>query len=50
MQIHSSDSDIVQFEDTLKAAALSTWNRVRSTSELSSFIDRRHAALADIEL
>ncbi|AKM80443.1 MAG: hypothetical protein UW38_C0001G0596 [Candidatus Saccharibacteria bacterium GW2011_GWC2_44_17] len=50
METPSGDSTVAQFEDALKALTLSTWNRVRSQEELSSFIDRRHTALTDIEL
>lgn len=50
MQTPSSDSNIAQFESALKSITLATWNRVRSRDELTSFIDRRHTAVADIEL
>jgi hypothetical protein len=46
----SSDSDVAQFEDALRQVTIATWNRVRSSGELKQFIDRRHSALADIEL
>lgn len=46
----SSGSDVAQFEDALKQVTIATWNRVRSSDELTSFVDRRHAALAEIEL
>lgn len=46
----SSGYDVAEFEDDLKQVTIATWNRVRSSEELTSFIDRRHAALAEIEL
>lgn len=46
----TSDSDVAQFEDALTQVAVATWNRVRSSTELQNFIDRRHSELADIEL
>jgi hypothetical protein len=50
MQTTSSDSDVANFEDALSSITLASWNRVRSSEELLSFIDTRHAALADVEL
>lgn len=50
MQTLSGDSDIAQFEDALNQIATATWNRMRSNQELNDFIDRRHSALANIEL
>lgn len=50
MQTPSSDSDVAQFEDALNQVAVATWNRVRSSNELTEFLDRRYTALADIEL
>lgn len=46
----SSGSDVAQFEDDLKQVTIATWNRVRSSDELTSFVDRHHAALTEIEL
>lgn len=50
MKNASSDSDVVQFEDALKSVTIATWNRVRSSTELRDFVERRHNALAEIEL
>lgn len=50
MSDSKSDSMVAEFEDTLRQVTVATWNRVRSSDELRDFIDRRHSALADIEL
>ncbi len=50
MKNTSSDSEVAQFEAALKSVTVATWNRVRSSNELQDFIERRHNALAEIEL
>lgn len=45
MQSHVLDTESVSASDVLM-----TWNRQRSTEELTSFISGRHAQLEDIEL
>lgn len=44
MEIDAADSQSVTLSDVL---GLATWNRQRSSEELQSFINTRHAALAD---
>lgn len=46
----NSDGEVAQFEDALSAITLASWNRVRSDEELNSFINTRHAALADVQI
>lgn len=46
----NSDGEVAEFEDALNTITLASWNRVRSDEELSSFINSRHAALADVEI
>lgn len=46
----NSDGEVAQFEDALNTITLASWNRVRSDEELNSFIDSRHAMLADVEI
>lgn len=46
----SSDASAADLEDALREVTVATWNRVRSTTELADFVDRRHMALGNVEL
>lgn len=38
------------FEEAFDKIAIASWNRVRSTAELRSFINNHHDAVIDVEL
>lgn len=47
MQPHASDTEPVSVGEVMETL---TWNRQRSTEELTSFILGHHALLEDVEL
>jgi len=45
-----SELELAQLLETYKKSETSTWNRRRTSQELSGFVNRRIEALGDIDL